>query len=209
LHGAVKNARAILATWFLGSETGVALADILFGAYAPSGRLTVSFPQESGQEPFFYNHRSGGRPQTGEDAEYKSRYREVTNEPLYAFGHGLTYTSFEYGPVQLSGDAMSWDGEITATATVRNTGRRAGEEVVHFYIHDRVASITQPVRKLKGYSKIMLAPGETKTVSFTLKRADLEFTGPEMVKNAEPGTFDVWISPSAVTGEAKSFELRR
>ncbi|MES1158966.1 MAG: glycoside hydrolase family 3 N-terminal domain-containing protein [Terricaulis silvestris] len=209
LHGAVKNARAIMATWFLGSETGVALADILFGAYAPSGRLTVSFPQESGQEPFFYNHRSGGRPQTTEDAEYKSRYREVTNEPLFAFGHGLTYTKFEYGPVQLSGDAMAWDGELTATATVRNTGSRAGEEVVQFYIHDRVASITQPVRKLKGYNKITLAPGETKTVSFTLKRADLEFTGPEMVRNAEPGTFDVWISPSAVTGEAKSFELRR
>ncbi len=209
LKGAVRDARAILATWFLGAETGAAIADILFGDYAPSARLPVSFPQESGQQPYFYNHRSGGRPQVTDDPAYKSRYREVANEPLYAFGHGLGYTRFEYGPAVLSAEVMPWDGSLTVRTTIRNVGLRAGEEVVQLYVHDRVASITRPVRELKGFRKIALAPGEAQEVAFTLTRGELEFTGPDLARRAEPGTFDVWLAPSAVLGERTSFTLVR
>lgn len=207
LQGAVRDARAILATWFLGTETGGAIADIIFGDAGPSARLPVSFPQASGQQPFFYNHRRSGRPQLTADAAYKSRYREVTNDPLYAFGHGLTYTRFAYGEVRLSSDILTAAAPITASVEIRNTGARAGEEVAQLYIHDRVASITRPVRELKGFRKIRLAPGAAQTVSFTISAADLEFHGPDLVRRAEPGEFDLWIAPSAISGESKRFRF--
>lgn len=208
LQGAVRDASAILVTWFLGSETGHAVADVLFGDYNPSARLPVSFPIESGQEPFYYNHRSTGRPyRHGEDAAFKARYREVPNEPLYPFGYGLSYSSFQYGPVKLSSATLPWNGSISVSARITNTSTRAGEEVVQLYVHDRVASLTRPVRELKGIRKVALAAGESKDVSFALTRKDLEFVGQDLRWLAEPGAFNVWVAPSSASGQAASFNL--
>jgi beta-glucosidase len=207
LTGAVRSAPAILATWFLGSETGNAVADIVFGDHAPQGRLPVSFPQASGQEPYFYNHRSTGRPQLTDDAMWKARYREVTNEALYPFGHGLTYSTVSYSQTQVSSPTISGDQTLTVTATVTNTGTRPMHEVAQLYIHDRVASMTQPVRSLKGFKHLDLKPGKSTTVEFTLSRDDLAFVHPDTTRIAEPGLFDVWIAPSAVSGTPASFTL--
>ena len=204
LHGAVKDAPAIVATWFLGSESGNAIADVLFGDVNPSAKLSASFPNESGQEPYFYNHKNTGRPapDTGSQ-EYKSRYRETKNEALYPFGHGLSYTSFAVSNVVVP--ARMTD-TLTVTATVTNTGARAGDEVVQLYIHDRVASRTRPVRELKGFARVSLARGAAKRVTLTLKREDLRFWGNgDWV--IEPGIFDLWVATSSIDGEKQSFEL--
>jgi beta-glucosidase len=207
LEGAVRNAQAILATWFLGTQTGSAIADVLFGDHSPSGRLPVSFPQDSGQQPFFYNRRTTGRPQGDQGPAYKARYREVSNEALYSFGHGLTYSRFEYGPATLSTEALAWNATLTVTANITNVGEREAEEVAQLYIRDRVASMTRPIRELKGFKKVRLPPGASTEVQFTLTRRDLAFYNAQMQFAAEPGEFDVWISPSATTGVSTSFEL--
>ncbi len=204
LHGAVKDAPAILATWFLGSESGHAIADVLFGDVNPSAKLSASFPNESGQEPYFYNHKNTGRPapDTG-GQEYKSRYRETKNEALYPFGHGLSYTSFSVSNVVVPAQMTD---TLAVTATVTNAGARAGDEVVQLYIHDRVASRTRPVRELKGFARVSLAPGASKRVTLTLKREDLRFWGDgDWV--IEPGIFDLWVATSSIDGEKQSFEL--
>jgi beta-glucosidase len=204
LHGAVKDAPAILATWFLGSQSGHAIADILFGDVNPSARLSASFPNESGQQPYFYNHKNSGRPapDTGSQ-EYKSRYRETKNKALYPFGHGLSYTSFQVSAVTVP--ARMTD-RLEVSATVTNTGARGGDTVVQLYIHDRVASRTRPVRELKGFARVSLKAGEAKTVRFTLVREDLRFWGDgDWV--VEPGMFDLWVATSSVDGEKQAFEL--
>jgi beta-glucosidase len=208
LEGAVRNADAILVTWFLGSETGNAIADVLFGDYNPSARLPVSFPYESGQQPFYYNHKRTGRPFIqGEAKEFKARYREAPNEALYPFGYGLSYSKFKYEPITLSSQTLSWDGSLTVSARITNVSDRAGEEVVQLYIHDQVASLTRPIRELKGFRKIKLEPGESTEVSFKLERGDLEFVGPDLKWIAEPGVFDVWVAPSSAQGISKTFRL--
>jgi beta-glucosidase len=204
--GAVRAAPAILATWFLGSETGNAMADIVFGDRAPQGRLPVSFPQASGQEPFFYNRRSTGRPQLTTDRDWKARYREVTNEALYPFGHGLTYSTVSYSGTEVSAPTLG-GGAITVSATVTNTGKRQTHEVAQLYIHDKVASLTQPVRSLKGVRHLDLDPGQSMRVSFTLSRADLAFVHPDRRTFAEPGAFDVWVAPSSIGGVPATFVL--
>ncbi len=206
LTGAVRAAPAILATWFLGSETGNAMADVVFGDRAPQGRLPVSFPQASGQEPFFYNHRPTGRPQLTADHDWKARYREVTNEALYPFGHGLTYSTVSYSSTEVSAPTLA-GGAVTVSATVSNTGKRRAHEVVQFYIHDKVASLTQPVRSLKGIRHIDLDPGQSLRVSFPLSRADLAFVHPDRRTFAEPGAFDVWVAPSSTGGVPATFVL--
>jgi len=208
LTGAVKAAPAIMATWFLGSETGNSVADVVFGDYAPQGRLPVSFPQASGQEPFYYNHRRTGRPQLTDDKNYKARYREVTDEPLYPFGHGLTYSSASYSATSASTADLPWAGSVTVTATITNKGARAMHEVAQLYINDKVASLTQPVRALKGMKHLDLQPGQSATVSFTLSRADLGFAHPDKESYAEPGAFDVWIAPNAMGGTPATFVLQ-
>jgi beta-glucosidase len=207
LKGAVRNAQAIVVTWFLGSETGNAVADVLFGDYNPSGRLPVSFPQESGQEPYYYNHKNTGRPFVRTDPTFKARYRETSNEALYPFGHGLGYSKFSYGPVTTSSETIPWDGSITLKAQITNTGKRAGEEVVQLYIHDRVASLTRPVRELKGIRKLSIEAGQSAEATFTLSRKDLEFVGRDLKWIAEPGVFDVWIAASSAQGVAKAVRL--
>ncbi|MDV6330241.1 glycoside hydrolase family 3 N-terminal domain-containing protein [Asticcacaulis sp. 201] len=208
LTGAVRNAQTILCTWFLGSEEGHSVADLVFGDFAPQGRLPVSFPQASGQEPFYYNHRITGRPQITDDKNFKSRYREVTNEALYPFGHGLTYSTLSYGATAVSTATLTLTGSIQVTATVTNTGARRAHEVAQLYIHDKVASMTQPIRALKGIKHLDLEPGQSATVTFELTAADLAFVHPNLKTAAEAGRFDVWVAPSATGGTPATFELK-
>jgi beta-glucosidase len=209
LEGAVADAPAILATWFLGTETGNSIADVLFGAYSPSGRLPASFPRRSGQEPYYYAHKPTGRPNPDPKLDaYKTRFREITNTALYPFGHGLTYGKIEYSEFALSARSIGMSGEISVSARIPNRGSREAEEVVQLYTHDRVASITRPVRELKAFRKVKLAPGHSEVVRFVLRPADLRFYGVANKPVVEPGTFDVWIAPSAeAEGVHGSFEL--
>jgi len=211
LEGAVANSNAILVGWFLGTETGTAFADILFGDHGPSGRLPISFPQEGGQSPFYYDRKVTGRPpltlKHGE--EFKARYREVLNVAAFPFGHGLTYGDIAYEALETGNGKLEWDGSLTVSATVRNRGSREAVELVQLYIHDRTASITRPIRQLKGWKHVTLAPGASAKVEFTLSRDDLRFVGPDLEWIAEPGLFDVWIAPSAQSGLKGSFELLR
>lgn len=210
LSGAVREANAILVTWFLGTQTGPAIADVVFGDYNPSGRLPVSFPQDSGQQPFYYNHARTGRPELPDQPPaFKARYREVTFEALYPFGHGLSYTRFEYTQPMVKSQ-IAWNETIVVSATVTNTGDVDGEEVVQLYVHDRVASRVRPVRELKAFRKILLAAGASEEVSFELTRSDLAFTHVDgHTFEAEPGLFDVWVTGSSTTGTASSFTLMK
>ena len=209
LEGAVANAQAILATWFLGTETGHAIADVLFGAHGPSGRLPASFPRASGQEPYYYAHKPTGRPNPPGPLEaYKTHFRGISNSALYPFGHGLTYGRIEYGDVALSSANLPANGEIVVSARITNRGNRTAEEVVQLYTHDRTASVTRPVRELKAFRKVALAPGQSEVVRFTLRAADLSFYGRDNKPVIEPGMFDVWIAPSSESdGVHGAFEL--
>ncbi|WP_260599992.1 glycoside hydrolase family 3 N-terminal domain-containing protein [Sphingomonas endolithica] len=209
LSGAVLDAPAILVTWFLGSEAGRSIADVLFGIEAPSARLPVSFPHATGQQPYHYAHKSTGRPNgAGALAEYKAHYREFANDALFSFGHGLTYGRIAYSALDLGGKTLSPDGTLTVSATVTNSGVHAADEVVQLYVQDVTASITRPVRELKAFRRIALKPGEAKVVTFTLRRADLLFIGRDLRPTVEPGRFRMWIAPSAqAEGVAGEFTL--
>ena len=192
-----ENVPAILHAWYPGTQGGHAVADVLFGDYNPSGKLPVTFPRNVGQAPIHYDMKNTGRPiELGEPgAKYVSRYLNTPNDPLYRFGYGLSYTEFGYSPATLSAASMGPGGSITASATITNTGDRAGEEVVQLYVRDMVGSVTRPVQELKGFEKVMLQPGESGTVSFTLTPDDLAFTRQDMTRGWEPGEFQLWIAP--------------
>ncbi len=207
LEGAVRDAQAIAVGWYLGTQTGHAVADVLFGDYSPSARLPVSFPQVSGQQPFYYNHMRTGRPELPTISEFKARWREIPNAALYPFGHGLGYATFAYGMPRLSHARLGWHDMLTITTTLTNTGRVAAEEVAQLYMHDRVASRVRPVRELKRFQKVLLQPGESTEVVFTLDRHDLAFTNRDGVTTAEPGAFQLWVCASSTSGEAVEFEL--
>ncbi|WP_375289030.1 beta-glucosidase BglX [Qipengyuania sp.] len=194
-----ENVSAILHAWYPGTQGGKAVADVLFGDYNPSGKLPVTFPRTVGQVPIHYDMKNTGRPiELGAPgAKYVSRYLNTSNDPLYRFGYGLSYTSFSYSPVTLNASSMGPDGSITASATITNTGRRAGEEVVQLYVRDLVGSVTRPVQELKGFEKIMLQPGESRSVTFTIRPEDLAFTRADMSHGWEPGEFRLWIAPSS------------
>ncbi|EHJ62868.1 periplasmic beta-glucosidase [Novosphingobium pentaromativorans US6-1] len=210
LEGAVVDASAILVTWFLGTESGTAIADILFGETGPSARLPVSFPRNAGQAPYYYDHKSTGRPDpVGRLSGFKAHYQGIPNSALFPFGHGLTYGKIAYSNLSVGNAKLESGGSLTVSATVTNSGTRDAEEVVQLYVHDRAASVTRPVRELKDFRKVRLAPGQSETVQFTLTRADLTFVGDGMEWTVEPGTFDVWIAPSAESADAPhaTFEL--
>ena len=209
LSGPVKDAGAIVVTWFLGGEMGHAVADVVFGLASPSGRLPVSFPHRSGQQPFSYDHKITGRPANNALAsqEYVARYRETTNTALYPFGHGLTYGSVTYGAVTPAAATLDWDGEVEISVDVTNAGDRAVQETVQLYIRDRVADLTQPGRRLRDFRKVELAAGETKSVAFTLRRNRLEYVGADGRPTVQPGDFDIWLTSSAQAGEPATLSL--
>lgn len=204
----LQKASALLITWFLGSQTGAAIADVVFGDYSPSGRLPVSFTHVTGQQPYFYNHPRTGRPELANMSEYKARWREFSHEPLFPFGFGLTYTQFEYSQPQLSAYILDWDEILRIKTNIANIGKRFGEEVVQLYIHDRVASRVRPVRELKAFRKVGLDPGEEIELEFIIDRHALAFTNTQGKHGAEPGTFDLWVCPHSKSGDPVQFSLR-
>lgn len=189
------NVPAILNVWFGGSEAGYAIADVLFGNVNPSGKLSTTFPQNVGQVPIFYNHKNTGRPleQGKWFSKFRSNYLDVSNDPVYPFGYGLSYTSFSYSDIQLSNTSLKGKQTLTASVTVTNTGKYDGKEVVQLYIRDIVGSVTRPVKELKGFQKIELKAGETKTVSFSITPEDLKFYNYDLKYDWEAGDFEIMI----------------
>lgn len=205
-----EHVPAILNVWFGGSEAAYAISDVLFGDVNPSGKLTATFPQNVGQIPLFYNHKNTGRPlQEGRWFEkFRSNYLDVSNEPLYPFGYGLSYTTFAYSDIHLSSTEMSADGELTATVTVTNTGSRDGAEVIQLYIRDLVGSVTRPVKELKGFEKIFLKAGESRKVSFSITPELLKFYNYDLQFVCEPGDFDVMIGGNSRDVKKARFLLK-
>lgn len=201
---------AILNVWFGGSEAAYAIGDVLFGTVNPGGKLTMTFPKSVGQIPLYYAHKNTGRPlKEGKWFEkFRSNYLDVTNEPLYPFGFGLSYTTFSYSPVTLSSASLPMTGSLTASVTVSNTGQWPGNEVVQLYLRDRVGSITRPVKELKGFQRIYLQPGASRTVTFTIAPEMLKFYNYDLQFVAEPGDFDVMIGPNSRDVQAATFTLK-
>ena len=200
------NANAILETWFAGTMTGDAIAKVLFGDYNPSGKLPVTFPRTVGQVPIYYNHKNTGRPGDLKN-HYTSKYLDLPLTPLYPFGFGLSYTTFEYNDFKLSTNKITNEDSIIVSVKVKNTGNYDGEEVVQLYVQDLVGSVTRPVKELKGFKKIMLKRGEEKTVDFTIHEKDLRFTAADMKFKSEPGLFKVFVGTNSVDLKESQFEL--
>lgn len=200
---------AIVYTWILGTEHGNVVADVLFGSFNPSAKTVMTFPYAVGQIPVYYNHMNTSRPNpTDGMGNWYSRYRDIPNEPLYPFGFGLSYTSFAYSSLQLSKATMAAGETVTASVTITNTGSRAGEEIAQLYIRDLVANRIRPVKELKGFQKIMLQPGEQKTISFKLDVAMLSYLDENGHPQIEPGTFHVFIGSSSNEVQQASLELK-
>lgn len=198
---------AIVNTWQLGTMHGAAVAQIVFGEYNPSGKITMTFPRNVGQVPIFYNTKNVGRP-LDLDQKYTSKYIDSPNTPLYPFGYGLSYTTFSYSDLKVSQPSMAMADTISIRVTVTNTGKVAGEEVVQLYLKDMVASVTRPVRELRGFEKIMLAPGESKVIRFSLSANDLAFYNQDMEFKAEAGDFEVFVGGDSDASLGGGFELR-
>lgn len=201
-----EHVPAVVQTWHLGVEMGNAVADILFGDVNPSGKLPVTFPRHVGQVPLYYNHKRTGRP-ADEAQRYTSKYVDLPFTPLYPFGYGLSYTTFEYANLRISPQVIHPAGTVTVQADVTNTGSRAGDEIVQLYIRDEVASVTRPVKELRGFERITLQPGETKTVTFTLGPEDLSFLDIHLEHVVEPGFFQVFVGPNSTEGLEGRFEV--
>ena len=194
-----ENVPAILNVWFGGSEAGHAISDVLFGDVNPSGKLTATFPQNVGQVPLFYNHKNTGRPLPEGKwfQKFRANYLDVSNDPLYPFGYGLSYTTFKYSDIKLSNTSFNSGGSLTATVTVTNSGTTEGKEVVQLYLRDMVGTVTRPVKELKGFQKISLKAGESKAVSFKISEEDLKFYNSDLKFVAEPGDFKVFIGTNS------------
>ncbi len=192
----VENASALLETWWLGTEAGNAIADVLFGAYNPSGKLPMSFPRHVGQVPVFYNEKSTGRP-FDPNSKWTSKYVDMPNAPLFAFGYGLSYATFQYDDPKVSKSTFKKGEKITVSVKVSNTGAYDGEEVVQLYVRDLVGSVTRPVKELKGFRKVMIPRGTAQTVEFSLTEADLRFYGRDLRFASEPGAFEVFVGGSS------------
>jgi beta-glucosidase len=202
------NMPTIVYTWWLGSEAGNAIADVLFGDYNPSGKLPMSFPREEGQIPIYYNHFSTGRPSINEDKIYKSAYIDLPNTPKFPFGYGLSYTSFSYSDLKLSKAKMKSNETIEVSVTITNTGKFAGEEVVQLYLQDKFGSVVRPIIELKDFQKIKLEVGESKTVKFVINNTKLSFYNSKLEFNSEPGDFELMIGASSADIRLRSnFEL--
>jgi beta-glucosidase len=205
--GAIAEAApALLEAWFLGSQSGHAIADVVFGDYNPTGRLPVSFPRSVGQEPLYYGRKNTGRPGPEPGVTW-SHYTDVSNDPLFPFGFGLGYTSFTYSEPRLSAAQIGRDGQLGVSVTVTNTGTRAGAEIAQVYVRDLVGSVTRPVKELKGFQKVELQPGQSREVTFVLKAADLAFYTASGRWEAEPGAFKVFVGGSSRDVKEAGFRL--
>jgi beta-glucosidase len=202
-----KVADAMVESWFLGTEGGNALADVLFGDYNPSGKLAMTFPRSVGQVPAYYNHLNTGRPYRVNDSNYTSNYFEEPTSPLFPFGYGLSYTQFSVSDVKLSNSTMTRKDKLTASVTVKNTGKVAGATVVQLYLRDVAASLSRPVKELKNFEKVLLQPGEEKVVTFTLSEEDLKFFNPSLKYAAEAGDFKVMVGLDSVDVKEATFKL--
>jgi len=205
-----ENIPAILNVWFPGSEAGNSIADVLFGDVNPSGKLSATFPQNVGQVPLYYAHKNTGRPLAeGKWFEkFRSNYLDVSNDPLYPFGFGLSYTTFNYSDIKLSSNTLTKGKSITASVTLSNTGKYDGKEVVQLYIRDLVGSITRPVKELKGFQKVSLKAGESKMIAFTITENDLKFYNSDLKFVTEPGDFKVFIGTNSRDVKEASFTLK-
>lgn len=201
-----KNIPAILNTWHLGTQAGQAIAETLFGENVPSGKLTMTFPRSVGQIPIHYDMKNTGRP-FDPNNKYTSKYIDSPNEPLYPFGYGLSYTSFDYSDISLTKESMNTSEDITVSVRVKNTGKFVGDEIIQLYIRDLVGSVTRPVLQLKGFKKITLKPGESREVSFTIDQEMLEFYTFNKKWASEPGQFKVFVGPNSSELKEASFEL--
>ena len=201
------NVHSILNVWFGGSETGDAIADVLFGKVTPGGKLTTTFPRSVGQLPLYYNHLNTGRPDPDSHSfnRYSSNYLDMSNEPLYPFGYGLSYTNFSYGNLQLSSDVLSRNGELTVSVTVTNDGDFDGYEIVQMYLHDIYAEISRPVKELKGFERIFLKKGESREVKFVITEDDLRFYNSGLQYVYEPGEFDVMVGANSRDVQTERF----
>jgi len=208
INWADENIPAIVEAWHLGTQSGNAIAQVLYGDYNPSGKLPMSFPRNVGQVPIYYNHKNTGRPVIpAPDLVFWSHYGDEENSPLYPFGYGLSYTTFEYGSVEVS-NTYSDKKEVKISVTLTNTGKIEGKEVAQLYIRDLVASVTRPVKELKGFEMVSLAPGESKTVEFILTDKELGFYDNDGNFLVENGDFDIFVGGSSETTNKSSFELK-
>jgi beta-glucosidase len=205
-----KIAPAILETWFGGTEAGNGIADVLLGDVNPSGKLTMTFPLNVGQIPVFYNSKNTGRPINPDNPheKYKSNYLDSPNTPLYPFGYGLSYTSFNYSDIKLNKESFGMNDRIIASVDITNTGDRDGEEIVQLYIRDLVGDVTRPVKELKGFKKIHLNKGETVTVAFTISPEDLAYYHQNMSFSADPGDFELFIGTNSEETRNKMFAIQ-
>lgn len=208
LNWADENVPAIVEAWQLGTEAGNAVAQVLYGDYNPSGKLPMSFPRSVGQLPIYFNHKNTGRPGPGGESVFWSHYGDEKNTPLYPFGYGLSYTTFQYSNLKLSGTSLNSNGKITVSVDVRNTGKVDGKEVVQLYIRDLVGSVTRPVRELKGFELVPLKAGETRSVSFEIDAKLLSFYTANNKWETEPGDFEVFIGGSSEATMKATFEYR-
>lgn len=200
------NMDAILETWFGGTRAGDAIADVLFGKYNPSGKLSMTFPRSVGQIPIYYSAKNTGRP-IDEQQKYTSKYLDIPNTPLYPFGYGLSYTTFSYSDIKLDKTSITADGKLTATVTITNTGKLAGQETAELYTRDMIGSVTRPLKELKGFQKVFLQAGESKTISFTLGTDDLRFYDINMKYTYEPGDFKLFIGGSSQDVKEADFKV--
>jgi len=197
---------AIVEAWFLGSEMGNAVSDVLFGDVNPSGKLPITFPRSVGQVPIYFEHKNTGRP-ASKNIQHISKYIDQHWTALYPFGHGLSYTTYAYDAPRLSAKKLAADQTLSVTVNVRNTGTRAGEEIVQLYLRDDVASVTRPVRSLRGFQKLKLAVGETQIVTFVLDEEDFALLDRYFMRVVEPGTFTVFVGGSSATDNQAGFEV--
>ena len=211
LRDVVSKAKAVLEVWMPGTEGANAIADVVFGAYNPGGKLTMSFPYSVGQTPVHYNEYSTGRPHVpGKDKDrFRSKYLDIPNAPLFPFGYGLSYTTFTVSPLQLDREELTEDREIKAAVTVKNTGETEGTETVQLYLHDVAASVVRPVKELKDFRKVILQPGEEKEIIFTITEKELRFLTENNRVESEAGTFEVFVGADSMTENKAEFVLKK
>jgi len=207
LTNVIEGAASVLQVWHAGIEAGNAIADVLYGDVNPSGKLSMSFPYSVGQIPVYYSQKTTGRPMDPSN-KFSTKYLDIPNEPLFPFGYGLSYSKFNYGDLKISSAKMNSTGSITASVTLTNAGQFDGAEVVQLYIEDKVRSITPPAKELKGFQKVYLKAGETKTVEFKITVEMLKFWNADIKFVAEPGEFNVLVGGNSRDLKAASFQLQ-